>query len=152
MSTNCRAVLLHGGEQVLPGKTPHAHVRSLLYFCCPALQSSFRLVFAQPVLTLPINASDPSLQALLCALCGPNMVCITNVSSEHVFQALHASPWLPLERPPVSLSPPSSLEWHASPAENHCLQELKRKKLMLSHLLGTQKQQIHFQNPTNKLK
>nr|XP_035951209.1 ribonuclease P protein subunit p30 isoform X3 [Halichoerus grypus] len=28
VSTNCRAVLLHGGEQVLPIKTPNAHVRS----------------------------------------------------------------------------------------------------------------------------
>uniref|UniRef100_A0A8D0XYR2 Uncharacterized protein n=1 Tax=Sus scrofa TaxID=9823 RepID=A0A8D0XYR2_PIG len=26
VSTNCRAVLLHGGEQVLPRKTPRAHV------------------------------------------------------------------------------------------------------------------------------
>ena len=80
------------------------------------------------------------------------MVCVTKMSTEHVFQAPHVCPCLPLERPPISLSPPSSLEWHASPAENHCLQELKREKLMLSHLLGTQKQQIHFQNPTNKLK
>lgn len=106
---------------------PIIFIRELrhIHFHYPSLQSSFRVIFSQPALTIPSSAFSSFASGFtFWSLWNEQFVLQKWVLSAS-FQALCGWPWLYFDRLLLFLSPPSSSSHHTFPPENHCFKELK---------------------------